>query len=198
MRLARLPALATCALLMLAAPLAAEAQPAGKVYRIAYVASVPPTPLAPGQRRYLDAFSLGLRERGWVEGQNIIIEQRYAGGQPGRYSALLAELLQIPVDAIVVADSEAAWAAKQATSTTPIVLVSVTDAVRQGLITSLARPGGNITGIDNQLGDIAAKRLQLLKEIVPTLGRVALVFNPNNPGSNLKPEEDGAPALGIT
>ena len=178
-----------------AVPLAAEAQQAGTVHRIAYVGSVPPTP----QRRATwDAFLQGLRERGWIEGQNLIIEQRNAGGRPELFPELIAAVLQIPVDALVVGDSQGAWAAKRATSTTPIILANVADAVGQGLVASLARPGGNITGISNLIEVTAGKRLQLLKEIVPTLGRVALVFNPDNPASNLRPEARSATALGVT
>jgi ABC-type uncharacterized transport system substrate-binding protein len=179
----------------LAAPLAAGAQQAGKVPRIAYVGS---SPFTPQNRSVLDAFLQGLRELGWVEGQNIIIEHRFAGGRPERFPELMVAVLQIPVDAIVVADSQAAWAAKRATSRTPIILAHVADAVRQGLIASLARPGGNITGLSSLLEDTAGKRLQILKEVVPTLGRVALVFNPNNPASNLSPEGESGAALGVT
>jgi putative ABC transport system substrate-binding protein len=177
----------------LAGPLAGEAQQAGKVHRIAYVASTPPTSQKPW-----DAFLQGLRERGWIEGQNLIIEQRYTRGRPEQLPELMAAVLQIPVDALVVADSQGAWAARRATSTTPIILGNVGDAVGQGLVASLARPGGNITGISNLIEDTAGKRLQLLKEIVPTLGRVALVFNPDNPASNLRPEAKSASALGVT
>jgi putative tryptophan/tyrosine transport system substrate-binding protein len=180
---------------VLAAPLSGGAQQAGKVARVAYVGS---TPFTPQNRSTLDAFLQGLRERGWVEGQNIILEQRFTGGRPEQFPELMVAVLQIPVDAIMVADSQAAWAAKRATGTTPIILANVADAVRQGLIASLARPGANITGLSNLLEDTAGKRLQILKEIVPKLSRVALVFNPNNPASNLRPEDETAPALGVT
>jgi putative ABC transport system substrate-binding protein len=178
---------------VLAMPLAAEAQQAGRIRRIAYVASIPPT-----SQSHWDAFLRGLRERGWVEGENLVIEQRYTRERPEQLPELIAALLRIPVDVLVVADSRGAWAAKRATSTTPIILGNVGDAVGQGLVASLARPGGNITGISNLIEDTAGKRLQLLKEIVPTLGRVALVFSPDNPASNLKPEAKSASALGVT
>jgi ABC transporter substrate binding protein len=150
------------ALALLEAPVAVDAQPAGKIHRIAYLGSTPPPP---------PALLQGLREQGWIEGQNVVIEHRYTQGRPERYPELVAEVLKLPVDVIVVADSQAAWAAKGATSTIPIILAGVADAVRQGLITGLARPGGNITGPDSQLGDIAGKRLGALVNTMPILGR---------------------------
>jgi ABC-type uncharacterized transport system substrate-binding protein len=194
MRLARLTPLATLTLGLLAAPLAAEAQPAGKVPRIALLGSLPSAPEAPPAWAPLLE---GLRERGWIEGQNIVIERRFTQGRPERYPELVAEVLKIPVDMIVVADSSAAWAAKRATSTVPIVLQNVADAVGQGLVASLARPGGNITGISNQLEEAAGKQLQTLKELIPTLARLAVVHNPNNPASHVRYEEAAASRLGI-
>jgi putative ABC transport system substrate-binding protein len=178
---------------VLAAPLAAEGQPAGKPSRIAYLGG---TPFTSGDRVW-DAFVQGLRQLGWVEGQNIVIEQRFTGGRPERFPELIAEVLRIPVDVIVVADSQAAWAAKRATSTTPIVLANVADAVGQGLASSLARPGGNVTGLSNQLEDTAGKRLQVLREIIPSLSRLAVVFNPNNPASHTRIDEALAAQVGI-
>jgi putative tryptophan/tyrosine transport system substrate-binding protein len=143
------------------------------------------------------AFTEGLRQLGWIEGQNIVIEQRFTGGRPERFPELVAEVLRIPVDVIVVADSQAAWAAKRATNTTPIVLASVGDAVGQGLVSSLARPGGNVTGLSNQLEDAGGKRLQVLREIVPSLSRLAVVFNPNNPASHTRIDEALGARVGI-
>jgi putative ABC transport system substrate-binding protein len=180
---------------LFALPVAAGAQRAGTVHRIAYVASIPPTS---ERRPPWDSFLQGLRDRGWIEGQNLIIEQRSTRGRPELISELVAAVLQIPIDALVVGDSQGAWAAKRATNTTPIILANVGNAVKQGLVASLARPGGNITGITNLIEDTAGKRLELLREIVPTLSRVALVFNPDNPASNLRPEAQPATALGIT
>ena len=117
MRFARLTVPDYLALVLVAAPLTAQAQTPGKVHRIAYVGN---TPFPPQASANWDALVLGLRERGWIEGQNIIIEQRYTGGRPERFPELMATVVQIPVDAIVVADSQAAWAAKRATSTIPI------------------------------------------------------------------------------
>jgi len=139
---------------LLAAPLAAEGQQAAKPPRIAYIWG---TPFPSGSRAW-DAFVQGLRQLGWVEGQNLVIEQRFTGGRPERFPDLIAEVLRISVDLIVVADSQAAWAAKRATSTTPIVVI-VADAVGQGLVSSLARPGRNVTGLSNQLEDTGGKRL---------------------------------------
>jgi putative ABC transport system substrate-binding protein len=178
---------------LLAAPLAAGAQPAGKPPRIVYLGS---TPFTSGDRVW-DAFVQGLRQLGWVEGQNIVIEQRFTGGRPERFPELIAEVLRIPVDVIVVADSQAAWAAKRATSTTPIVLANVANAVGQGLASSLARPGGKVTGLSNQLEDTAGKRLQVLREIIPSLSRLAVVFNPNNPASRTSIDEALAAQVGI-
>jgi putative ABC transport system substrate-binding protein len=179
-------------LTLLAAPLVTETQPAGKVYRIAYLGSTPPT-----SQSAWDGFLQGLRDHGWIDGQNIVIERRFTGGRPERFPELIAEVLQIPVDLIVVADSQAAWAAKRATTTTPIILGILADALRQGLIASYARPDGNITGLDNQIGEVAGKRMHLLKQIVPKVGRLALVYNPNNPSSNLRLEEASASQLGL-
>ena len=177
---------------LLVTPLVAESQPAGRPPRIAYVGGTPP----PSGSRAWDAFVQGLRQLGWVEGQNIIIEQRFTGGRPERFPELIAEVLRIPVDVILVADSQAAWAAKRATSTTPIVVI-VADAVGQGLVSSLARPGGNVTGLSNQLEDTGGKRLQVLREIIPSLSRVAVVINPNNPASHTRVDEALGAQVGI-
>jgi len=176
----------------LAAPLAARAQSARRPLRIAYVGRTPP----PSGSPVWGAFVQGLRQLGWVEGQNIIIEQRFTGGRPERFPELIAEVLRIPVDVILVADSQAAWAAKRATNTTPIVVI-VADAVGQGLVSSLARPGGNVTGLSNQLEDSVGKRLQVLREVIPSLSRVAVVFNPNNPASHTRVDEVLGAQVGI-
>jgi putative ABC transport system substrate-binding protein len=182
------------ALALLAAPLTAWAQQAGKMYRVAYLGG---TPFTPQTRSGWDAFLQGLRERGWIEGQNIVVETRFTSGRPERYPELVAEVLKVPVDVIVVTDSQAAWAAKRATDTTPIVLANVADAAGQGLVASLARPGGNLTGLSNQLEETTEKLLQTLKEIVPRLARIGVVHNPNNPASHVRNEEAAAARLGI-
>jgi putative ABC transport system substrate-binding protein len=179
---------------LLGAPLAGRAQQAGKMYRVAYLGD---TPFTPQTRSVWDAFLRGLRERRWIEGQNVVVETRFTSVHPERYAELVAEVLKVPVDVIVVANSQAAWAAKRATDTTPIVLANVADAVGQGLVASLARPGGNLTGLSNQLEETTEKRLQTLKEIVPGLARLGVVHNPNNPASHVRNEEAAAARLGI-
>jgi putative ABC transport system substrate-binding protein len=181
---------------ILAAPLAAEAQQAGKVYRIGYLSAGSGT----SNPRVLEAFRQGLRELGWVEGQNIVIEYRWAEGRFGRLSDLAAELVRLKVDVIVASPTPAALAAKNATGTIPIVGMSLTDPIGVGLIASLARPGANVTGVSYSVGaDIFAKHLQLLTEVVPRVHRVAVLSNPASPArprtvSNLK---DAARPLGL-
>ena len=167
-------------LVLLAAPLAVEAQQPAKVFRIGYLGNVPPTD--PAVSRLWDAFLQGLRELGYVEGQNIVIERRYAGGRYERLPALAAELVRLKVDVIVAAGaSPLAHAAKDATSTIPIVMTSHGDPVGSGLVASLARPGGNVTGLSMLSPDLLGKQLQLLKEAVPKLSRVAVLSHPTNP-----------------
>ena len=163
---------------LLAAPLAAQAQPAGKVYRIGYLAGGTSTS-AP---HLLEAFRQGLRERGWVEGQNIVIDYRFAEGRLDRLPDLAAELVRLKVDIIVATPTPSAAAAKNATGTIPIVMIGAGDPVGQGLIASLARPGGNVTGLSYGVGqEIFGKQLALLKEAVPKVGRVAVLWNPAVP-----------------
>jgi ABC-type uncharacterized transport system substrate-binding protein len=170
------------ALALLAAPLGAEGQPAGKIYRIGYLAGGSPE----RRPRLLAAFRQGLRDLGWVEGQNIIIEYRYAEGRSERLPDLAAELVRFKVDTIVAPTIQDATAAKNATGTIPIVMVAVTHPVGTGLIASLARPGGNVTGLSFSVGvETYGKGLQLLKETVPKVRRVAILWNPANPASRL-------------
>ena len=169
-------------LALLAAPLAAEAQPTGKVYRIGYLSSGSATVSNPN----LEAFRQGLRELGWAEGQNIVIEYRSAEGRVDRLPALAAELVRLKVDVIVAAPAAPAVAAKNATGTVPIVMANVGDPVGLGLIASLARPGGNVTGLSWSVGvDTVGKALQLLKETVPEVRHVAILWNPTNPAHAL-------------
>ncbi len=157
----------------LAAPLAADGQQAGKVYRVGYLGTTPPTPqTAP----IWDVFLSRLRELGYVEGRNIVLERHYSEGHNERYPALAAELVQLKVDVIIAAATPAARAAKDATATTPIVTVLVGDPVGSGLVASLARPGGNVTGMSSAAKDISGKQLELLKELVPGLSRVAVIW----------------------
>jgi len=166
------------------ASLAAEAQPEGKVYRIGYLSPVPLS--APPVSRLTEAFRQGLRELGWVEDQNIVIECRTAEGRFDRLPDLAAELVRLKMDVIVAAATPAAVAAKNATATIPIVGVSMADPDRLGLIKSLARPGGNVTGVSYSVElETLGKSLELLNSAVPKVRRVAILSNPANPGHAL-------------
>src|SRR5262249_34634538 len=156
--------------------LAAEAQQA-RVPRIGYLGNSSPAL----EIDLLDAFRSGLREVGYIEGQNIISEYRWADGKYERFPDLVSDLVQIKVDAIVTAGTPGALAAKQATKTIPIVMTVAGDAVGAGLVASLARPGGNVTGSTTIVQELEGKRLELLKEVVPGLSRVAFLANPTNP-----------------
>ncbi len=163
---------------LLAAPRIADAQQPGKVYRLGYLSAGSGTLSSP----YTTAFRQGLRDLGWVEGQNIVIEYRSAEGQFDRLPALAAELVRLKVDVIVATPTPAALAAKSATGTIPIVGASLADPVGLGLIPSLARPAGNITGLSYSVGaDIFGKDLELLREAVPKVQRVAVLSNPDGP-----------------
>ena len=170
---------------LLAAPLGAAAQQAGKVYRIGYLSGGSST-TAP---HLIEAFRQGLSELGWVERQNIVIDYRFAEGRLDRLPDLAAELVRLKVDVIVAAPTPPAVAAKNATATIPIVMISANDPVGQGLIASLARPGGNVTGSSYSVSqEIYGKQLGLLTELVPKLRRVAVLSNPAAPSL--------APAIG--
>jgi putative ABC transport system substrate-binding protein len=157
---------------LLAAPLAAEAQQVAKVPRIGYLA------LNPAANPHLhEAFRQGLRDLGYVEGRNVVIEYREAEGKPERLPALAAELVALKVDVLVAQPTVAALAAKQATRTLPIVF-PVAEPVTSGLVTSLARPGGNITGLSILAPEMVGKGLELLKEAVPGVSRVAVLWHP--------------------
>jgi putative ABC transport system substrate-binding protein len=170
--------LITLALGLLVTPLAPEAQLAGKVARIGWLASGFPPSEADRQR---SPFFQGLRALGWVEGQNITIEPRYAEERSDRLPELAAELVQLNVHVIVVGDSAAIPAAKQATSTIPIVMTVSGDPVGHGYVASLARPGGNITGLSNLTPQLAGQRLEFLTEVVPELSRLAVLGPPGAP-----------------
>jgi putative ABC transport system substrate-binding protein len=179
-----------------AAPLDTQAQQAGKIYRIGYLtyasyASVP---------HFVEAFRQGLRELGWVEGQNVVIDYRFAEGRSDHLPELAAELIGLKVDIILAATGPAAVAAKNATAIIPIVMVSVTDPVGLGLTASLARPSGNITGLSYGVGvDTHSKQLELLRETVPEISRVAVLSNPANPAHALAMTnvQVAAQALGV-
>ena len=172
----------------------AEAQQSKKVPRIGFL--TPASPSANAAR--IEAFRQGLRELGYVEGKNIVIEQRYAEGKLDRVPALAAELVRLKVDVIVTGGSISTRRAKEATVTIPIVMFQDNDPVGNGFVASLARPGGNITGLSNLVSDLSGKRLELLKEIVPKLSRVA-VFGDSTPGNaqSLKETELAAGALRV-
>jgi putative ABC transport system substrate-binding protein len=149
----------------------AEAQQTGKVWRIGYL-GVARTPDLD------DAFTQGLRERGYVEGQNLIIVYRFADGVFDRFPGLATELVGLGVDVIVALTTEGVRAARKATKTIPIVMPFSIDPVGAGLISSLARPGGNVTGLSWPLDVLAGKRVQLVKELVPTVSGMAVLWNP--------------------
>jgi putative tryptophan/tyrosine transport system substrate-binding protein len=161
-----------------ATPLAAKAQQAGKVYRIGYLSA----PTRASVENGLQAFLRALRELGWVEGRNLIIEYRWAEGNVERLPDLAAELLRLKVDAIVAPAGSAALAAKNATNSIPIIMIFASDPVEMGLVASLRRPGGNVTGTTFTPGpEIFGKQLQILKETIPHASRVALLSNPEDP-----------------
>jgi ABC-type uncharacterized transport system substrate-binding protein len=179
------------AVALLAAPLAAESQPAGKVYRIGI--------LVPGSTSpQIHAFREGLRDLGYVEGQNLAIEYRSAEDRLERLAGLAAELVTLKVDIIYANVTPAAQAAKNATQTIPIVFGASSDPVDYGLVASLARPGGNITGLSNTGADLSGKRLELLKEGVPGISRIAVLWNSANPimARQLRETEVAAQVLG--
>ena len=161
---------------LLAAPLAAEAQQGKRVWRIGYLT----LGSAEREKSWLASFRQGLRELGYVEGGNIVIEQLYAEGRAERLPELTKELIHLKLDVLVAGGDAAALAAKQATSSVPVVFVTVADPVRLGIVVSLARPGGNVTGLSDLHADIVTKRLELLKEIVPSASRVAVLLRPKN------------------
>ena len=185
------------AVAVLGVPLAAEAQQAASLPRIGFLAAASPSD--PRVPRFLQAFRQGLRELGYVEGQNIAIEFRWAEGQYDRLPGLAAELVRLKVTVIVAAGPPAIQAAKQATETIPIVMAAVADPVAAGFVASLARPGGNITGLSLMLSELVGKQLELLKEVLPKVSRVALLGNPANPNYAplVQQAQDAARALGV-
>ncbi len=184
-------------LALLAAPLAAEAQLAGKVYRLGYLQ----TSAREQQAHLVKAFEDGLRDLGWVLGRNVVIEYRFADGKLERLPQLAQDLVGLKVDLIVTGLNPNTIAAKQATTTIPIVMTTSTDPVGAGLVASVSRPGGNVTGLTQDVGtEIWGKRLELLKEFVPRLSRVAVLVDPGFPPAPaiFKAMEAPARTLGIT
>jgi putative ABC transport system substrate-binding protein len=172
----------------------ARAQPA-KVYRVAGLSGGTASSRAP----LLAAFMGGMRDLGYVEGGNLIVEHRYAEGNFERLPSLVSELLAWKPDLLFVSTTPGGLAAKAATSSVPIVLVSVADPVGVGLVASLVRPGGNITGVTNIASELAGKRMQILKEIVPTATKVAVLINQDDPNAPLQMDsaKSAAGTLGI-
>jgi putative tryptophan/tyrosine transport system substrate-binding protein len=179
-------------------PLAARAQQRERVRRVGLLQGLAADD--PEWQRRFGSFKRSLQDLGWTEGQNVTFEARFADAKPERLPVLAAELVRANVDVIVTNAAQPIEAARKATSTIPIVMASVGDAVAAGYVASLARPGGNVTGLTLVATDQSAKRLQLLREIVPTLVRVAVVWNGNASGHRLQLREMElvAPGLGLT
>jgi putative ABC transport system substrate-binding protein len=190
---AKVVGVALCAMLVaLCVPV--EAQPLERVPRVGFLTSSPS--VFPDRN---EAFRQGLRDLGYVEGKNIVIEWRYAEGKPDRYPGLAAELVRLKVDVIVAGSPTTAVILKEATTTIPIVIGYHTDPVGTGLVASLARPGGNITGLSVLAPELGGKRLEILKEVVPKLSRVAVLGSSTLPGNAeiLKETERAAAASGV-
>ena len=183
---------------LLAAPLAVEAQQAAKVVRIGWLANSP----ADANPHLIGAFRQGLRDLGYVEGRNLVIEIRSAEGKFERLPARAAELVALKIDVIVAGGTPNALAAKHATKTIPIVFTAAVDPVENGLVTSLARPGGNVTGVANLAQELVGKRLEQLKQAIPGVSRVAVLWQPGAYGERteramLKEAEVATRALGV-
>src|SRR5262245_638582 len=174
-------------------PLAARAQQTGKLPTVGYMGATTPSV----QSQWTAAFIQRLRELGWIEGRTIAVEYRWTEGRSERATEIAAEFVRRKVDVIVTSGTGMVLAAKQATSVIPIVFASTGDPVGTGLVTSLARPGGNVTGLSNQVPDLVGKRLELLREVVPGLGRMALLANVGNPVVILEIDEIQASARTI-
>jgi len=181
------------ALVLFIPSFSAEAQQKAKVPRIGFLR------LGSSPQAFVEGFQQGLRELGYVEGQNIIIEYRFADKGSDQLAELGSELLRLKVDIIVASASQAALAAKKLTRTVPIVFAGIIDPIDAGLVNSLSRPGGNITGTSLMSLDLATKRVELLREIVPQLSRLAVLGNPSHPSypSQMRAIEAGAKSLGV-
>jgi ABC-type uncharacterized transport system substrate-binding protein len=181
------------ALGILDAPIAAEAQQTGKVYRIGFLRSGHPP------ESYIAGLQQGLRERGYVPGQNVVVELRATDGSVDQLPGLAEDLMRLRVDVVVASAAPAAMAVKRTTVSVPVIFVGVVEPVELGLVSSLAHPGGNITGLATSAADLAGKRLELLREIVPRLRRVVVVWHPANPTNpiQLKGAQAAARTLGV-
>jgi ABC-type uncharacterized transport system substrate-binding protein len=180
---------------LIAAPLAAEAQQSGNLYRVGLLEVVP----AASNATNLAAFRQGLKELGYAEGQDVVIEYRSADGRPERFPALAEELVRLKVDLIVTRGTPAALAAKQATATIPIVMASSGDPLTTGLVASVAHPGANVTGLSAFATEIQGKQLDLVRDVVPRIARIGFLFNMSNPvrQAEWKEAEPLARATGI-
>jgi len=180
---------------LVTAPLAAWAQQAAKVPRVGFLGNS----TAALEANLVGPFRDGFRELGYVEGRNILIEYRWAEGQYERFPALIAELVALKVDLIVTAGTPASLAVKKAAPSLPLVMVAVGDPVGVGLVASLARPGGNATGLSSIAPELEGKRLELLREVAPKLSHIAVLWNPDNPfhAGSLKEMRAAAQVLGI-
>jgi len=185
-------------LTFLAAPLSVEAQQSAKVPRVGVLI---PTAPPPAPQPWLDALREGLRQLGYVEGPTVRFEVRWAPAEAGRYTEPISSLVRLPVDVIVVPTTSAVIAARRVTTTVPIVAASSGALLESGVVASLAQPGGNVTGLTSQNVEFSAKRMELLKEVLPRLSRVAALQGPetDNPSASLfvKQAEAGARAVGV-
>jgi putative tryptophan/tyrosine transport system substrate-binding protein len=163
-------------------PLAAHAQQAMKLPTIGFLGPLTPS----SQSEWTDAFVQSMRAHGWIEGRTVAIEYRWGDGRSERLAEIVAEFVRLKVNVIVTAGTAAVAAAKQTTSVIPIVFGQAGDPVGTGLVASLARPGGNVTGLSNQSADLAGKRIGLLREVVPSLHRVAIMANVGSPIGGLE------------
>ena len=182
---------------LLATPLAAEGQPTANIPRVGFLS---PSSLSdPRTSRYFQALRQGLREQGYMEGQNILIEPRWAEGKYDRLPGLATELVRLKIAVIVTYGGVATQAAQQATGTIPIVMAVVQEPVSTGLVASLARPGGNITGMSSMSPELIGKELEILKEVAPKVSRVAILGNPAQIGHapQVRQAQDTARALGV-
>jgi len=163
--------------ILLSGSLIAAAQPTGKVYRIGYLATVPPP------THLWEALLDGLRERGYSEGRNLVFERRFSAGNVERFPEFAAEMVQLRADCIIAITTPAALVVKHTTPAIPVVMTTAIDPVGAGLVTSLVRPGGTVTGNAILYGELSTKRLELLKDTVPGLSRVTVLWNPANPAN---------------
>ena len=176
--------------LVIVAPLAAEAQRAGKIPRVGFLGNS----TAALEANLVGPFREGLRNAGYIEGHNVVIEYRWAEGQYERFPALIDELIALKVDVIVTAGTPATLAVKKATKSVPLVMVAVGDPVGTGIVPSLSHPGGNITGLTSISSEIEGKRLELLREVIPTISHIAVLWNAASPIQVLQEKQTRAAA----